>query len=92
MATETLEQRVLKLEDIVQKVQEQLAQQPTAKKRGWRWFVEIYADSPDFEDVVKTGQEWRGADRPQGDPDDEKAVCGITPQNRRSRCCGRNTS
>ena len=35
---------------------EQLAQQPETKKRGWRWFVGIYADSPDFEEVVKTGQ------------------------------------
>jgi hypothetical protein len=53
MATETLEQRVLKLEDTVQKVQEQLAQQPATTKRGWRWFVGIYADSPDFDEVVK---------------------------------------
>lgn len=80
MATETLEQRVLKLEDTIQKVQDQLAQQPATetqqpatKKRGWRWFVGIYADSPDFEEVVKTGQEWRCADRPQDNQDAEKA-------------------
>jgi hypothetical protein len=74
MAAETLEQRVLKLEDTVQKVQEQLAQQPAATKRGWRWFVGIYADSPDFDEVVKTGQEWRNADRPQENQDAEKAA------------------
>ncbi|WP_395092390.1 hypothetical protein [Armatimonas sp.] len=74
MATETLEQRVLRLENTVQKVQEQLAQQqPPIKKRGWRWFVGIYADSPDFEEVVALGQEWRNADRPH-DHDDEKAA------------------
>ena len=75
MATETLEQRVLRLESTVQKVQEQLAQrQPkTTAKRGWRWFVGIYADSPDFDEVVQIGQEWRNADRPQED-DDEKAA------------------
>lgn len=67
MATETLEQRVQKLESTVQDVQEQLAQQPSEKKRGWRWFVGIYADSPDFDDVVQIGQEWRNADRPQED-------------------------
>ena len=74
MAAETLEQRVLKLEDTVQKVQEQLAQPPSSQKRGWRWFVGIYADSPDFDEVVKTGQEWRGADRPQDTQGDEKAA------------------
>lgn len=71
MAAETLEQRVLNLENTVQKLQEQLAQQSTPTKRGWRWFVGIYADSPDFDDVVKTGQEWRNADRPQ---DEDKAA------------------
>lgn len=71
MPAETLEQRVLKLETTVQKVQEQLAQQSPTSKRGWRWFVGIYADSPDFEEVVTTGQEWRKADCPQ---DDEKAA------------------
>ena len=74
MAIETLEQRVLKLENTVQQVQEQLAQQPETAKRGWRWFVGIYADSPDFDEVVKTGHEWRNADRPQGNQDAEKAA------------------
>ena len=75
MAMETLEQRVQRLESTVQKVQEQLAQQQpkTTTKRGWRWFVGIYADSPDFEEVVQLGQEWRNADRPH-DHDDEKAA------------------
>lgn len=57
MAAETLEERVQKLENTVQKVQEQLARQPSAKKRGWRWFVGIYAASPDFEEVMRIGQE-----------------------------------
>ena len=74
MAAETLEQRVLKLEDTVQKVQEQLAQQPATMKRGWRWFVGIYADTTDFDEVVKTGQEWRAAERPQENQDAEKAA------------------
>ena len=71
MAAETLEERVQKLENTVQDVQEQLAQQPSVKKRGWRWFVGIYADSPDFEEVVRIGQEWRNADRPQEHEDSE---------------------
>ena len=67
MATGTLEERVQKLESSLQEVQKQLAQQPSVKKRGWRWFVGIYADSPDFEEVVRIGQEWRNADRPKED-------------------------
>ena len=60
MATETLEP---------------LAQQPATKKRGWRWFVGIYADSPDFDEVVKIGQEWRNADRPE--VEEKSAGCQI---------------
>ena len=64
MATETIEERVQKLENTVQAVQEQLAQQPAAKKRGWRWFVGIDANNPHFDEAVRLGQEWRNADRP----------------------------
>ncbi len=62
MAAETLEERVQKLENTVQEVQEQLARQPAAKKRGWRWFVGIDANNPHFEEAVRLGQEWRNAD------------------------------
>ena len=64
MATGTLEERVQKFESIVQEVQERLAQQPSAKKRGWRWFIGIDADNPHFEEAVRLGQEWRNTDRP----------------------------
>ncbi len=64
MAAGTLEERVQELENTVHEVQEKLAQQPSPKKRGWRWFVGIYADSPDFDEVERIGQEWRNSDRP----------------------------
>ena len=67
MATGTLEERVQKLEIAVQEVQErlaELAQNAPPQKRGWRWFVGINADSPDFDEVERIGQEWRNADRP----------------------------
>ena len=64
MATETLEERVQKLENTLQKVQEQLAQQPAARKRGWRWFVGIDANNPHFEEAIRFGQQWRYSDRP----------------------------
>ena len=65
MATGTLEERVHELENTFHEVQAKLAQQPSPKKRGWRGFVGIYADSPDFEEVVRIGQEWRSADSPE---------------------------
>ncbi|HET6384893.1 MAG TPA: hypothetical protein VFJ58_15980 [Armatimonadota bacterium] len=64
MATGTLEERVQRLESIVQEVQGRLAQKPSVTKSGWRWFVGIDANNPHFEDAVRLGQEWRKADRP----------------------------
>ncbi len=72
MAAESLEERVEKLEHKVQEVEHRLAEQSgngLPKKHGWRWFVGIYADSPDFDEVVRIGQEWRNADRPHIDED-----------------------
>ncbi|MDQ2733166.1 MAG: hypothetical protein M3Y56_16055 [Armatimonadota bacterium] len=64
MPTGTLEERVQKLESTIQEVQEQIAQPPSVKKRGWRWFVGIDANNPHFEEAVRLGREWRYADRP----------------------------
>jgi hypothetical protein len=66
MAAETLEQRVERLESKIHEVEERLAEQldkAAPKKRGWRWFVGINANDPDFEEAVRLGQEWRYADR-----------------------------
>ena len=68
MSNETLEKRVETLESKLEELQEQLllqVQHNFTKKRGWRWFVGINADDPDFEEVVRIGQEWRNADRPK---------------------------
>ena len=68
MAVETLEERVEKLESKIQAVEARLQEQARdalPKKRGWRWFVGVFADSPDFEDVVRIGREWRNADHPR---------------------------
>ena len=70
MATGTLEERVLKLECTLQELLNQLAGQQKdepVQKRGWRSIVGVYADSPEFDDVVRIGQEWRNADRPSND-------------------------
>ncbi len=64
MPTGTLEERVQELENTVHEVQEKLAQQPSLKKRGWRWFVGIDAGNPHFEEADRLGKEWRNSDRP----------------------------
>lgn len=67
MGGDTIEERIQRLENTVHTVQELLAAQvqaPMPGKRGWRWFVGIYSDSPDFDEVVRVGQEWRNSDRP----------------------------
>jgi hypothetical protein len=33
-------------------------------RRGWRWFVGVFANAPDFDEVERVGREWRNADRP----------------------------
>ena len=70
MAVKTLEDRVEKLEHRLQEVENRLAEQAATappKKRGWRWFVGINANDPDFEEAVLLGQQWRYADRPSDD-------------------------
>jgi hypothetical protein len=72
---ETLEQRVEQLENRFRMVEDKLAQQAETvaqQKRGWRWFVGIFSDSPDFDDVVRIGQEWRSQDSPNTHDDNEE--------------------
>jgi hypothetical protein len=74
MAVETLEERVARLENKLQTVEARLEEQAEnnkSRKRGWKWFVGIYADSPDFDEVVRIGEEWRNADRPRSDETEE---------------------
>lgn len=70
MTTQTLEARVERLESKMQAIEERLAEEARngpPKKRGWQWFVGINANSPEFEEVVRIGEEWRSADRPKED-------------------------
>lgn len=64
MATGTLKERAEKLETTVRKVQAQLAHQVSGEKRGWRWFVGIDADDPQYEEAERLGKNWRNADGP----------------------------
>jgi hypothetical protein len=65
MAT-TTEERLVTLEKRLADVEKRL-QESATEKRGWRWFVGAFANSPDFDEVVQIGQEWRNADRPDSE-------------------------
>lgn len=72
MTTETLESRVIQLEERLQQLEAQVSTQSktaVSEKRGWRAFVGVDATNPNFADAVRLGREWRFADSPK----DEKA-------------------
>jgi hypothetical protein len=65
MATQTIEQRVSVLEDKLHEIEERLTTQSSNEqplKRGWRWFVGIYGNAPEFDEVERIGREWRSAE------------------------------
>ena len=74
MATKMLEARVERLECKIHEIEARLETQKEktdSKKRGWRWFVGIDANNPHFEEAVRLGQEWRYADRPREEDEQE---------------------
>ena len=75
IGTKALEARVSQLEERIKLMEAALLAQnnpcpPTSEKRGWRAFVGIDADDPQFEEAVRLGREWRFADSPK-DEDEE---------------------
>jgi hypothetical protein len=69
MATKQLEGRIEALENRMRAIERQIIDAvPGAsshERAGWLDFVGIFADSPDFEEAVQLGQEWRYKDRPE---------------------------
>ena len=66
MAIETLEKRIVRLEDRLGQVEAVINTRPAPEatpKRGWRAFVGVDGNNPDFADVIRFGREWRFADR-----------------------------
>ena len=63
MATETLEERLAKLEtrlDTLQRLfEERIAQPPNKEKRGWQAIVGTFANDPLYEEAMRLGREWR---------------------------------
>jgi len=64
MATKTIEERLSKVESERDEIKARSSPRHP-EKRGWRWFVGIFADNPRFEEAARIGEEWRMADRPK---------------------------
>ena len=67
---EILEERIARLEDKISEVEERLvnaSQNAVPRKRGWSSIIGVFADSPDFDQAIQIGREWRNADRPLDD-------------------------
>ena len=63
MAIETLEKRIVRLEDRLGQVEAVINTRPAPEatpKRGWRAFVGVDGN---IADVIRFGREWRFADR-----------------------------
>lgn len=73
MAMETLEKRVEQLEARIQEMEERLVVQNKVApiKKGWRAVVGIDANNPYFEEAVRLGREWRFADSPKDEVENE---------------------
>ncbi len=62
MVTKTIAERLSTVElELDAMKAEWLSRHP--EKRGWRWFVGIFADNPRFEEAARIGEEWRAVDR-----------------------------
>ncbi len=68
MTKEFLGERIVRLEDRVQEMEKHLPpddEHASSAPRGWRAFVGVDADNPDFAEAVRLGREWRFADSPK---------------------------
>jgi hypothetical protein len=57
MTLQQLEERLLELEDKVQKLEQRIP--PATAAKSWRDTFGMFADDPDFEDVLRLGREYR---------------------------------
>lgn len=65
---EALEERMTALEVKMEQLQQaREADKSDEETPWWKKIVGIYADCPEFEEVVKLGREWRESEDPQDD-------------------------
>jgi hypothetical protein len=67
MSMITLEERVSKLEDEIKQLKQAEPGKEQEVPRGWKRVVGIFADTPEFDEVVRYGREWRESQPPPGD-------------------------
>ncbi|HUG70891.1 MAG TPA: hypothetical protein VMM76_24295 [Pirellulaceae bacterium] len=57
MTLQQLEERLLKLEEKFQELEQQIT--PTTPTKPWRNTFGMFADDPDFDEVLRLGREYR---------------------------------
>lgn len=63
MTLQQLEERLLELEDKVQKLEKRVP--PTSVAKPWRDTFGMFADDPDFDEVIRLGREYREQENQQ---------------------------
>ena len=64
MSVTTLEERVSKLEDEIKQLKQAEQDKGQEVPRGWKRIVGIFADTPEFDEAIRYGREWRESQRP----------------------------
>ena len=60
MANRTLEERVTAMEQEIAQLKQQLqANKPATEPHPWEKIFGVFKDSPEFEEAVRLGREWR---------------------------------
>ena len=67
MAAASLEERVAGLEAEVKRLKQERGLDKSSEPRGWQRIVGVFQDCPEFEEMVRYGQEWRKSEDPEGE-------------------------
>ncbi len=59
MSVITLEERVSNLENEIKELKQSGPGKEQEALRGWKRIVGIFADTPEFDEAVRYGREWR---------------------------------
>ncbi len=66
MSAQTIEERLAAVETKLEQLErEKVSDKSDEDVPWWKRIVGIYANSPEFEEAVKFGREWRGSEDPQ---------------------------
>jgi hypothetical protein len=74
MAITELEARLARLETEVEALKQERAGVVPDKKPWWEQISGVFKDSPEFEEAVRLGREWRESQRMEYDEEDTKVT------------------